>query len=192
VDGLNTSEYQCIRLPRSGSGITGAPHTISNSADSNPGVLTHHPPRTASGRPATPEASRTVVPVGDRRVCQAPTRHHLAGTKPLVYNQGCKRFCKQEIPVTTAKSRSEPLYPHSNFSFATRRETQEIPCADTVGNLPARSDVGTTSSRRPFPQSAAQANPGTIRPTARREPLSSELGTTRRLDMCMGYTMNEQ
>jgi len=92
------------------------------------GILTHHPPRTASGRPATPEAARDwVVPGDNSKDHQAPTRHHIAGTKPFVYNQGCKHFCACKTAVMPADSRSKPASPELIFSFTTRPGMQEIP-----------------------------------------------------------------
>ena len=88
------------------------------------GILTHHPPRTASGRPATPETARDwVVPGDNSKDRQAPTRHHIAGTKPFVYNQGCKHFCTPEPLSITSNIKTEALTRESKFSFTTRPGT---------------------------------------------------------------------
>ncbi len=88
------------------------------------GILTHHPPRTASGRPATPEAARDwVVPGDNSKDHQAPLRHHLAGTKPFVYNPGCKHFCTQKSLIIASNIKTEALTRESKFSFTTHPRT---------------------------------------------------------------------
>jgi len=111
-------------------------HALDQSFIRPPG--SHHPPRTASGRPATPEAARDwVVPGDNSKDHQAPTRHHIAGTKPFGYNQGCKRFCTPEPLSITSNIKTEALTEDPNSRL---QPTQEHKKTRTPASAPRRKD----------------------------------------------------